>query len=57
MEQLQKVPTAFNLLMEAVKAGVIQPDDLSILVDFLTTSGYIALVQKIEDFQKKNQCE
>ena len=57
LEQLQKVSTAFGLLMEAVKVGVIQPDDLSILVDFLTTSGYIALVQKIEDFQKKNQCE
>ena len=57
VEQLQKVSTAFSLLMEAVKVGVIQPDDLSILVDFLTVSGYIALVQKIEDFQKKNQGE
>ena len=57
VEQLQKVSTAFTLLMEAVKVGVIQPDDLSILVDFLTVSGYIALVQKIEDFQKKNQGE
>ena len=57
VEQLQKVTTAFNLLMEAAKAGVIQPDDLSILVDFLTASGSHALVQEIEDFQKKNQCE
>ena len=57
LEQLQKVSTAFGLLMAAAKAGVIKPDDLSILVDFLTVSGYIALVQKIEDFQKKNQGE
>ena len=57
VEQLQKVTTAFNLLMEAAKAGAIQPDDLSILVEFLTASGSHALVQKIEDFQKKNQCE
>ena len=57
VEQLQKVPTAFSLLMEAAKARVIQPDDLSILVDFLHVSGHITLVQEIEDFQKKEQSE
>ena len=57
VEQLQKVPTAFRLLMEAAKARVIQPDDLSILVDFLHVSGHITLVHEIEDFQKKEQSE
>ena len=57
VKQLQNVTTTFSLLMETAKARVIQPDDLSILVDFLHISGHIALAQGIEDFQKKKQGE
>lgn len=54
-EQLQGVTTTFSLLMESVKVGFIQPDNLSNLVAFLDISGHGALAQEIEDFQKKEQ--
>ena len=57
IEQLQKGTTAFCLLMEAAKARVIQPDDLSTLMAFLYISGHIALAQEVEDFQRKKQGE
>ena len=57
VEQLQTVPTTFRLLMLSAKAGVIQPDDLSSLMDFFHRSGRDDLVQRIEDFRKRKQSE
>ena len=57
VEQLQGVTTTFSLLMESVKVGYIQPDNLSNLVAFLDISGHGALAQEIKDFQKKEQSE